>query len=456
VLAASPATLTRQESMARPNPKKILRSSFIGERGMALVHDRVSEMGFLWTPSGQVEAGIDGTIEVCDADGAPTNSLIRVQVKATEQRFVAETDEGFTYLCDERDLSYWLRGNAPVVLVVTRPPSQEAYWASIKDSFCTSAQIAARKITFDKKKDRFDQSSASRVARIGIARDAGVYLAAAPKTEMLDSNLLTVEFDTQSFFGADVELTRPKQLWEALRATGEKHLPSDWIVRDGRLWSFRDLAEHPWSAVCEKGTVERYDLDEWSESDDPVVQRYFVELLNAALGEAVYREVGFDRDKHIYYFKPTRNLKPRRIVSGAKRRSRRTVFQGYESKTTPGRIAYYRHSAFEGHFRRFDGRWYLEITPTYRFTSDGFRRSRYEAERLKKIKGFEHNDTVRRHVLMWTQYLRGDESLLADRYAFLRFGELLSFVLDVGINDDQWLAFDEQPSDDEDDERRLF
>lgn len=423
---------------------------------MALVHDRVSEMGHLWTPSGQVEAGIDGTIEICDRQGTPTNSLMRVQVKATERRFTAETDANFTYLCDERDLDYWLRGNAPVLLVVTRPSSSEAYWASIKDRFRTPAQIAARKLTFDKHADRFDSSAATRLAKLAIPREAGVHLAAPPMMETLDSNLLAVEFDARSFFGADLALARPKQVWEELRATGDTHPPSDWIIRDGRIWSLRDLNEPLWSSsIC--GTPERYDLDEWSDSDDPVTQRYFVELLNAALGEALHREVSFDRDKHIYYFKPTRNLKPRKVVvvGGAKRRSRRTVFQAYESKTTPGRIAYYRHSAFEGQFRRFDGRWYLEITPTYRFTSDGFRRSRHEAERLKKIKGFEHNDTVRLDVLMWTQYLRGAESLLDERYPFLHFGELVSFKLDVGIDDAQWLAFDEPPKDD-DDAGRLF
>jgi hypothetical protein len=437
-------------------PKKIRPTAFTGERGMALVHDRVSEMGFLWTPSGQVEAGIDGTIEICDGNGEPTNSLIRVQVKATEGSFTAETDSGFTYLCDERDLQYWLRGNAPVALVVTRPATGEAYWASIKGRFQTPVQIVARKITFDKRKDRFDRSAMSALTHIAIPRDAGIHLAAPPKQETLDSNLLAVEFGSARLWGAETEMRRAKWIWETLRAAGGKHPGADWILKEGRIWSFQDLAEPPWTEVCERGTVESYGIDEWAESDDPVIGRYFVELLNAALAQAIHREVGFDREKQIYYFKPTRTLAPRRIsITGGRRRSRRTVFQAHESKTTPGRIAYYRHTAFEGQFRRFDGSWYLEITPTYRFTSDGFRRSRYEAERLKKIKQFEHNETVRRHVLMWAQYLRGEENLLDKRDSILRFGDLAAFDLDVGLDDDSWLALDPQP-DDDDPEGRLF
>ena len=39
--------------------KKISKSDIIGEQGIALIHQRVSAMGFLWHLTG-VEAGIDG------------------------------------------------------------------------------------------------------------------------------------------------------------------------------------------------------------------------------------------------------------------------------------------------------------------------------------------------------------------------------------------------------------
>ena len=46
--------------------KTVPNSVFIGNEGAYLVPQLVNEMRFLWTPSGQFELGIDGTIEVVD------------------------------------------------------------------------------------------------------------------------------------------------------------------------------------------------------------------------------------------------------------------------------------------------------------------------------------------------------------------------------------------------------
>ena len=44
--------------------KKVTKSDIIGEQGVALIHQRVSGMGFLWHPTG-LEAGIDGFAVFC-------------------------------------------------------------------------------------------------------------------------------------------------------------------------------------------------------------------------------------------------------------------------------------------------------------------------------------------------------------------------------------------------------
>ena len=62
-----------------------------------------------------------------------TNSIIQVQSKATEGRFTAETAVSLEYVCDERDLTYWMQGNAPVILVVSRPKTGEAYYVLLRD-----------------------------------------------------------------------------------------------------------------------------------------------------------------------------------------------------------------------------------------------------------------------------------------------------------------------------------
>lgn len=60
-----------------------------------------------------------------------------------------------------------------------------------------------------------------------------------------------------------------------------------------------------------------------------------------------------------------RSLAPRTVTMKSLVQTRsRDVFKAYFSKKT-GRLAYYRHLAFRSEFVRFDGHWYLEITPTH-------------------------------------------------------------------------------------------
>ena len=106
--------------------KTILDTSILGQRGVNLIERIVLEMGFLWTPSGTIEAGIDGIIETRDFNtGQVFNSILQVQSKAVSQ-FSNETQDTFEYVCRENDLQYWLGGNAPVLLVVSCPDREEA------------------------------------------------------------------------------------------------------------------------------------------------------------------------------------------------------------------------------------------------------------------------------------------------------------------------------------------
>jgi hypothetical protein len=153
----------------------------------------VHRIGYVWYPSGGVEAGIDGVIEVRDpVTGEVTNSIIQVQSNATTNPFTADTDTSFEFLFSAEDLDYWMQGNTPVILVVSRPQSDEAYWVSVKDYFRDPVLRTARKVYFDKKGDRFDESCGEALASLAVPRDAGPYFAPPPKRETIYSNLLKV------------------------------------------------------------------------------------------------------------------------------------------------------------------------------------------------------------------------------------------------------------------------
>lgn len=149
--------------------KKVSRQTLIGEAGIALIHTRVTEMGFLFHPR-RVDHGIDGHIDLVDpSNGEVLNLVLLVQSKASTLPFTAETDTSLRYTCDERDLNYWLRGNAPVILVLSHPKQGEAWWVDIRAEFADPQRRASRIVMVDKRRQAFDATAAQELLRRAVS-----------------------------------------------------------------------------------------------------------------------------------------------------------------------------------------------------------------------------------------------------------------------------------------------
>lgn len=426
-------------------PKRVTKPSIVGEQGIALIHQRVLDMGYLWYPTGSLEAGIDGLIELRDPDTRVVrNCIVQVQSKATGERFDNETDSEFVFVCDERDLDYWLNGNGPVILVRSRPKTQEAYWVSIKDYFDSPSKRKNRKILFNKRTDKFDSSARQAIWTLAVPKDAGIFLPPLPKTELLYSNALPVVGFADTIYVAETQYRTAGQLWPEFNKRNVR-VGSEWFLKNERLFSFHPLDQFPFSDVCESGTIERFSTNEWASSDSADRLRDFVRLLNQCLSEKLFRiGVRFDRQRNQYYFGATKDLSTRReaYLSLNKRRAHRDVFKGYASNFAPDRITYYRHSAFEGQFVTFNRSWFLQITPTYRFTWDGYHIDGRADDRLAWIKRLERNSAVLGQLAMWAALLSKPPDLFR-HYPFLQFGALQPFRLEHGIDDALWLPAEE-------------
>jgi Domain of unknown function (DUF4365) len=325
--------------------KKISHQDITGDRGIALIHSIVGEMGFVWNPTG-LEAGIDGYIEIRDAiTEGMTNFIIQVQSKATDKDFQTETVDGFDYYCDSRDIDYWLGGNAPVILIRSRPSSKEAYWVSVKDYFKDLSKRATKKVHFDKNKDLFDTSCREALIELAKPSDAGIYLAPLPKVENLVSNLLPVSSFGEKVFIAETKYRLRKTLYEKLRGLA-KEANNEWVLNNKQIISFHDLNEFPWNEIC-LGAAEEFDAEEWAYSDELEKRNIFIQLLNLALSQRLFPEVRFEKEFGYYYFTATKNLAPRVLsYKSLVQNTSRIVFQGYRKKKDPAQISHYRHSAF--------------------------------------------------------------------------------------------------------------
>jgi len=421
-------------------PKRITREQILGEQGVTLVAKRFLEMGFPWHPTNApLDAGIDGFVELRDSQtGEASNSWLAVQSKA-RTHLEKESDQSFEFTCTPTDLEYWRRGNMPVLLVVSRPKSEEAWWISVKDYFRDPARQNARRIIFDKEANRLGVGCKDDLLALSQAAGAGTYFRPAPRREYLTSNLLEVtRLPGRIYQGQAIE-SDPRELTRKLKEQ-VTYPPREWFPHKGMIYSVHDLRDDPWVNVCEPGTIATIETEEWSESTDPDVRRHFVWLLNDCLKSYCGRlGMRYDKDANALYFKKTYDLSPRiKRYRSLSRTATRTVFREYRSKKEPERIAYYRHVGFEPRFRRFDAKWCLEINPTYRFTSDGEQLHPFREEYLSKIKSIEGSGAIGGVVVMFESLLRDRDGLFPDNYPHLGFGGLLGMDFPVGIDDALW------------------
>lgn len=427
-------------------PKKLHQNSITGAQGINLIQKIVLAMGFAWHPTGDLDTGIDGIIEIRNSEtGETTNSIIQVQSKATKVPFQKETDTSFDYTCDPRDVDYWLKGNAPVILIVSRPVSEEAYWISVKDYFSDPEKKKTNRIHFNKRMNRFEPDCKTNLITLAIPRDAGIYFTPVPQEETLYSNLLKVSAVPKQLFIATTEYRGRRALWAELNKLGGE-AGGEWILKAKQILTVHDLEMFPWNKICDAGTIESFDSDEWENSDDPDKRRDFVQLLNRCFRELTWKlGLRYNEARECYFFQATRNLSPRKLwYQSISKKTSRMVFQGYASKRDLQKILYYRHSSFKAQFVRYDGIWYVEITPTYHFTSDGHHLDKFYGDKLKRIKEEERNPAVLGQVIMWAEYLSKKADLLGSPYRFLELGELMTFKIDVGITDEQWLPHEEE------------
>ncbi len=392
--------------------------------------------------TGGVEAGIDGFIELRDSlTGVVGNQILQVQGKARDSaRYSYETDEGFTWIPEEADLQYWLRGTAPVVVVVVRLSDKTAYWKTVKDYFRANPQdLPGRRIRFDKARDAFTADAKAGLLDVAARTVPGAVGPPARIVEEMLLNLVRVSHVGPVLYLAETEHRSNKAFGAALRAV-KRDGPGEWVVKGGKVLSFHDLREFPWDRVCRSETSECFPVDQWALVDDRDEQRTFVELLNRALSAFCSDELFSDGKSGLRHFRrPRGRMQLAFGYPGPVNQTSRKVVREYTRKEAGFASGYFRHSAFAGNFVRIEDDWFLEVTPTYRFTSDGYHDYNFAEDRLKGIKALENNGAVLGQFMMWQHYLTQPRvDMLKPAYPFLAFAPLDGFQVGHGVPDDLW------------------
>ena len=421
-----------------PRPKTISPSGITGQKGVNAIERVVLDLGSRWTPSGPNEIGIDGYIELFDPNSKQSLGLTLAVQSKVVSAIAADSSAAIEYWCDPDDLTYWLNGNTPVILVVSDGTPERSYWISITQYFKNWDRTKPTSVTFDRSAHRFNRDSFSQLAEIAAPKP-GLHLAPSIRTETLHTNLLPVEAFPPTICVAGTDCRGYRDVWGQLRSAGGE-IDAAWLLWEKKLFTFHNLSRSPWSSICDLGTLEEFSTQEWSESDEPERQRIFVQLLNQTLKAQLSPDVRYWPKEDCYAILG----RPHKLTyQSVRRRSPITVVSAYSSTSADGRtFEWLRHMAFRGQFRSLGGQRYLEITPTYRFTTDGYALDRFHEDRLKGIKRIEGNRAVLSSVLFWASYLRPSTGLFHGTPPPLQFGNLLTFSSDVGIVDKLWLSKD--------------
>lgn len=273
-------------------------------------------------------------------------------------------------------------------------------------------------------------------------------LEATENQEEAFANLLPLRHFPEHLYVGPALCRSLKHGWQVLlkgtRGPSNQRISGAWTLFEGNIYSFIDPETSPLRSIVDIGGIEPFSTSEWAFSDDENKRRVFLYLLNTSLREDLWSHgVRYFADDDIFAFVGQSDEPPRKLkYANLKVRSTVTVVAHYQTTSKAGKqYTYLRHSAFQGRFRYRGRQWYLEITPTYRFTRNGRDLDRFHESRLSGIKRLERNRSVLSQLLVWQAVLRAPW-VRSDRVRLLQFDPLLSFKFSSNVKEEQLTEID--------------
>ena len=424
--------------------KLLTPNQILGELGENVVRGRFLTMGFQFDVRSRLEAGIDGIAEVMD-QGRPMARMIAVQIKAKESsHYASETGDGFTYLLRSEDLEYWRGSNLPVIIVLYRRSDESLYWKEVP----RDASPGERRLQFDKGRDVLNRNAIDQLGALTVPKAGfGYYVPPLGGGEEALVNILPITLPTQMFVA--------RTPYDGRKATatlldGDEPARFDWVIRGSEFWSFHDPRTSSCREIIELDQVDAIDTEQVAFHDDVDEQNNFIYLLRNTLKHQVREDLNWSKDRKLLYFRALHPNTPRNLAyEASKKKTDADVVNVAISKKEEGRVDFVRHHAFEPRFERLGQQWFLIVSPTYYFTTNGFIPHSHPAALLSGKKRMDNSGSLRGQVVMWHRFLTaadrasdhassglfGDAAPTEPR---LRFGEPPAVQLRTRVPEDVW------------------
>ena len=193
-------------------------------------------------------------------------------------------------------------------------------------------------------------------------------------------------------------------------------------------------------------------------------QNNFAFLLRQTLQHQMQDDLAWDKDNRIFYVKAHEDSQPRTFhYQSAKVKTKADVVNVTMSTKVPGKVGFVRHHAFAPKFECMMDQWFLMVSPTYHFTTNGYTRHPFPDALLSGKKRLENNAAIRGQVIMWHRFLTQNEGGVADLFAepvgppvTLRFDPPPEIELPTTVPDDVWGRRPATEQDDVDTSGSLF
>lgn len=93
----------------------------------------INRLGLIWRETSMIDVGIDGQIEMVNAEGAATGQLVAVQVKSGTSYF-HDSGEAWKFYPHPKHRFYWERFPLPVLLFLHAPEDGAIYWVDVRQA----------------------------------------------------------------------------------------------------------------------------------------------------------------------------------------------------------------------------------------------------------------------------------------------------------------------------------
>ena len=313
------------------------------------------------------------------------------------------------------------------------------YWQEIK----VGVGAEGRRLVFNKSRDVLNGDAVDRLAALTVPKAGfGYYVPPLGGGEEALVNILPVKLPAEVF----VATTR----YTAARAAAillDADVPPrfDWVVNGGVFWSFTDPRTTCCRALVDLDQVEAIDTPMLAFHDDEDERNKFAFLLKQTLRHQVYPDLGWDKERKLLFFRAlTANTSRTFFYESTKKKTEANVVNVVRAKADEARVEFVRHHAFIPRFEHLYDDWYLTITPTYFFTTNGFIPHSYPQALLAGKKRMDKSASLRGQVIMWHRFLTQVDRRATDFFApavtepRLSFGEPPNVFLPTRVPEDAW------------------